>query len=280
MKFVITGAGGMLGQDLSAAAARLGHEVIAANRHSFDITDPLQREQWIGDERPDWVFNCAAWTDVDGAEDDEAGAMRVNDAAAAQLATTAAAFGTGICQVSTDYVFDGGKRRPYLESDLTGPINAYGRSKLAGETSVAVVNPRHIIARTSWLFGLGGRNFVETMLELGAREQEVLVVTDQVGSPTWTGHLAAGLLELVAAGERGIFHLTATGSCSWFEFAQEIFDQAEIQCDVLAANSEMMGRKATRPAYSVMRSERKDPVELPDWRAGLAAYLHEREPNR
>jgi dTDP-4-dehydrorhamnose reductase len=223
------------------------------------------------------VVNCAAYTDVDGAEADERGAMRVNDEGAASLAAAAASVGAKIVHPSSDYVFDGSSRRPYVESDVTGAISAYGRSKLAGETSVAVSNPRHFIVRASWLFGIGGKNFVETMLRLGNERPEVLVVSDQVGSPTYTRHLGEGLAELMERDEFGIHHMAAEGRCSWYEFAQEIFDQAGVECHVMSGTTEMLARPAPRPAFSVLGTERPDPIRLPHWRQGLAEYLAERE---
>ena len=151
--------------------------------------------------------------------------------------------------------------------------SAYGRSKQAGETSVATANPRHHIARSSWLYGLGGSNFVETMLRLASEQPEVLVVNDQVGCPTYTRHLAGALVELAGREDFGIRHVAAAGRCSWFEFAQEIFDQEGVECRVMAATSEMLARRAPRPELSALASEHPDPLELPSWRRGLAEYL-------
>jgi dTDP-4-dehydrorhamnose reductase len=193
------------------------------------------------------------------------------------LAAAAAEFGASVLHPSSDYVFDGRKREPYVESDLTHAISAYGRSKQAGETAVAAANPRHLIVRSSWLFGVGGRNFVETMLRIGREQPEVIVVSDQVGCPTYTGHLAVALADLVEGEEYGIHHIAGAGAASWFDFAQEIFDQADVDCRVLAGDTEMLARPAPRPRYSVLGSERRRPRRLPDWRRGLAAYLAERE---
>jgi dTDP-4-dehydrorhamnose reductase len=277
MKTLVSGAGGMLGQDLVDACVARGHEVFALGRAELDVTDAEMCEEVLADVRPDAVVNCAAWTDVDGAEADEAGAMRVNDTGAALLAGAAANHGAKIVHVSSDYVFDGTQRRPYLESDLPNPISAYGRSKQAGETSVAVSNPRHLIVRSAWLYGTHGGNFIETMLRLAAEQPEVVVVSDQIGSPTYTRHLAPALAELAEGEEFGIHHVAASGSCSWFEFAQEIFDQAGIECRVMATTTKMIGRPAPRPPYSVLGSERPDAPALPEWRAGLREYLRERE---
>jgi dTDP-4-dehydrorhamnose reductase len=170
--------------------------------------------------------------------------------------------------VSSDYVFDGAKREPYVESDPVNPLSSYGRSKLAGERATAEANPRHLIARSSWLFGVGGPNFVETMLGLGP---EVRVVDDQVGSPTFTGHLAEALVELASGTDYGVHHLAASGSCSWFEFAREIFARAGSDTHVEPCTTAEFPRPAPRPAYSVLESERGH--RLPSWQDGLDAYL-------
>ena len=273
---MVTGAGGMLGRDVVGACEGRDQDVVALGHAELDITDSRAVERALAWHRPDAVVNCAAWTDVDGAEADERGAMRVNDTGAALLAGAAAGHGAKVVYPSSDYVFDGTKRRPYVESDLPAAISAYGRSKQAGETSVAIANPRHFIVRSAWLFGRGGGNFVETMLRLGAEQPEVLVVSDQLGCPTYTRHLAEAIALLVEGEGFGIHHIAAAGSCSWYEFAQEIFDQAGVECRVMAATTEMLKRPAPRPANSALVSERPDAIELPDWRRGLAEYLAER----
>jgi dTDP-4-dehydrorhamnose reductase len=274
---VVTGAGGMLGRDFMIAARERDHDVVGLDHAALDITDPAAVDEAISMYDPDVVVNCAAYTDVDGAEAKERAAMRVNDEGAALVASAAASIGARMVQPSSDYVFDGTSRRPYVESDVTGAISAYGRSKLAGETSVAVANPRHFIVRASWLFGIAGKNFVETMLRLGKERPDVLVVSDQVGCPTYTRHLAEGIAELLESDDYGIHHMAADGECSWYEFAQEIFDQAGVECHVMAGTTEMLARPAPRPPYSVLDTERPDPIRLPHWRQGLAEYLAERE---
>jgi dTDP-4-dehydrorhamnose reductase len=277
MKVLVTGAAGMLGREVTAACHARNNEVVALAHGALEITNPAQVDDAMTRYRPDAVVNCAAFTDVDGAEDDEPGAMRVNDEGAALVAVAAASIGAKVLHPSSDYVFDGTRREPYVESALPSPLSAYGRSKTAGETSVAVANPHHFIVRSSWLFGLGGKNFVETMLRLGGEQSEVLVVSDQVGCPTYTRHLGEALALLIEGEEFGIHHIAGSGECSWYEFAQEIFDQAGVECRVMAATTEMLARKAPRPAYSVLGTERADPIVLPHWRKGLAAYLAERQ---
>ncbi len=263
----------MLGRDTVDAAAARGHSVIGLPRQELDITDAAAVEEAIAELRPAAVINCAAWTDVDGAEANEHGAMRVNDAAAGIVSSTAAAHGASVVYVSSDYVFDGSKGSAYVESDLPAAISAYGRSKQAGETSTQIANPRHYIVRSSWLFGTGGPNFVETMLRVGAEQPEVIVVSDQVASPTYTPHLAQALALVIESDEYGIHHIAAAGRCSWFEYAQEIFDQVGMETRVMAGSTEMLGRPAPRPPLSLLVSERPDPIALPEWRRGLAEYL-------
>jgi dTDP-4-dehydrorhamnose reductase len=274
MKLLVTGAGGMLGRAVVQAAQRLGHDVRAATRADLDITDAEALRRTLAVARPRAVVNCAAYTDVDGAEADRFAAFAINGKGAGNVAAAAAAIGAAIVHVSTDYVFDGAKREPWLESDAVAPLGAYGASKLAGERAVAAANPVHAIVRTAWLFGTGGRNFVDTMLALGAEREEVSVVTDQIGCPTWTGHLAGALVELAERpGETGIHHIAGAGSCSWNELAIEIFDRAAIDCRVLPTTTAAFPRPAPRPAYSVLGTERRDPLVLAPWQDGVAAYV-------
>lgn len=264
----------MLGRAVVDCATRLGHEVHGAGRAELDVTDVGAAQRVLRQLRPAAVVHCAAYTDVDGAESDPARAAAVNAHGAGNVAAAAAEVGARIVHVSTDYVFDGSKREPWVESDPVSPLGVYGETKLAGEQLVAAANPAHVIARTAWLFGTGGRNFVDTMLALGAERDEVCVVTDQIGCPTWTGHLASALIELAERPqETGIHHLAGAGRCSWNELALEIFRRAGLDCRVLPATSDQFARPARRPAYSVLGSERPEPVVLPPWQQGLAEYL-------
>jgi dTDP-4-dehydrorhamnose reductase len=270
----------MLGQDVLLAGERAGHELTALARAELDVADETAVEQALERVRPQAIVNCAAWTDVDGAEQQLEQAMLVNRDGAGTLARAAVAAGARLVHVSTDYVFDGvapqdgdGRPRAYVESDPTGPLTAYGKSKLAGEREVLAASKRHIVARTAWLFGVGGRNFAATMLALGAERDEVKVVDDQVGCPTWTGHLAPALLGLIERGAGGLVHLAGGGPVSWNGFAAEIFRQAELDCRAEPASSAEMVRPAPRPAWSAMESEREDVLPLPPWQDGLAGYL-------
>jgi dTDP-4-dehydrorhamnose reductase len=277
MKVLVTGAGGMLGSDVASVARGVKHEVVALSHHELDVSDPAKVERTILRERPGAVIDCAAWTDVDGAEASESEASLVNGEAAGYIASAAARVESKVLYVSTDYVFDGEKKGPYLESDETGPIQAYGRSKLAGERATALANQRSFIVRSSWLFGPGGGNFVETMLRLGAGAAPVVVVNDQVGCPTYTGHLAIGLVRLIDGTAYGVHHMAGAGSCSWYEFALEIFRQAGVDTKVMAATSDMLDRPAKRPPNSVLVSGREAPIRLPEWQRGLADYLERME---
>lgn len=276
MKVLVTGAGGMLGRDVVLAAGNAGHDVVGFGHNELDVTDRATVSAKVELERPDVIINCAAWTDVDGAEEAEEAAMAVSGTGAANVAAAAAAVGASVVYVSSDYVFDGAKGSSYVETDQTAPLSAYGRTKLAGEEATAAANKRHFVVRSSWLFGIGGPNFVETMLRLASTQNEVLVVRDQVGSPTYTWHLAYGIVRLIEGVEFGIHHMAAGGACSWYDFAREIFEQAEVECRVLSATTEMLGRPAPRPPYSALGSQRKHAIELPPWRDGLAAYLSQR----
>ena len=277
VKVLVTGAAGMLGRDLMLAAGNAGHDVVGFGHAELDVTAAAVVERKLDLEHPDVVINCAAFTDVDGAEEAEDAAFAVNGTAAGNLAASAATIGASVVYVSSDYVFDGAKGAPYVETDQPAPLSAYGRTKLAGEEASSAANKRHFIVRSSWLFGVGGSNFVETMLRLAADHGEVLVVRDQVGSPTYTWHLAYGIIRLIEGLEFGIHHMAAAGKCSWYEFAREIFEQAKVECKVLSGTTEMLGRPAPRPPFSALISQREHAIRLPPWQDGLAAYLSQRQ---
>lgn len=263
----------MLGQDMVLAADAVHHEVVALGRAECDVTDYFAVERVFQRELPALVINCAAYTDVDGAEENEEEAFRINEGGARNVAEAAAAVGARVIQISTDYVFDGRKREPYVESDPIGAIGAYGRSKLAGELAVAQANPRHLIVRTSWLYGLGGKNFVETMLTLAQKQSEILVVNDQIGCPTYTRELADAVISLADFERLGIMHICGGGACAWYDFAREIFRQSQVDVRVLAGTTEMLARPAPRPVYSAMETEREETPKLQRWDHGLHAYL-------
>jgi dTDP-4-dehydrorhamnose reductase len=270
----------MLGLDVMRAGTRAGHELVGLTHAELDIADATAVADAFTRMRPDGALNCAAWTDVDGAETHVEQAHAVNATGAGNLARAAAQAGVPLVHVSSDYVFDGdacvdgsGAARPYVESDATGPRSVYGQSKLAGEHEVLKASKRHVVARSAWVFGTGGSNFAETMLRLAGERDAVRVVTDQVGCPTWTGHLAPALLGLLERDVAGLVHLAGTGHVSWNGFAAEIFRQAELPCRVEPTTTEQMPRPAPRPAWSALESERDDVIPLPPWQDGLAGYL-------
>src|SRR3954447_14731705 len=268
MRLLITGAAGMLGRDVVAAAESAGHDVTALARRDLDIADPDAVRAAVQAARPDAVVNCAAWTDVDGAEEHEADATRINGEAAGHLAAAA----PYVVHVSSDYVFDGTGSEPYAENDPTGPRTAYGRSKLAGEEAVATAGD-HAIVRSAWLFGVHGKNFVATMLRLAEERDEVGVVDDQIGCPTFTGHLAPALVEIAERRLTGVLHVAGRGACSWCELARATFEEAGADCRAVPVTSAEFARPAERPAWSVLRSTRPEAPVLPPWREGLSAFL-------
>ena len=285
MRLLVTGALGMLGHDVVRAGGRAGHELVPVDLPELDITDVAAVDALVGrlQEEPaslHGIINCAAWTDVDGAESKREQAAAVNAEGPSVLARAAAKAQIPLLHVSTDYVFDGvapvdrdGRPRPYVESDSTGPRSVYGSTKLEGEGAVLGASAANTVARTAWLYGVDGSNFVDTMLRLGGEREAVQVVTDQVGSPTWSGHLAPALVGLLERSVTGLVHLTGGGHVSWNGFAQEIFRQAEIDCRVEPTTSDQFVRPAPRPAWSALESERPDVLPLPPWQDGLAGYL-------
>lgn len=265
----------MLGQAVVRTASA-GHEVVGLGHHELDVSDADAVRRRLEAERPDAVIHCAAYTDVDGAEGDLRAAMAGNAEHPRAVAEAAAALGATMVYPSSDYVFDGLKGEPYVESDTARPQSVYGQSKLAGEHEVAGASPRHLLARSSWLFGPGGRNFVDTMLGLATEHGEVAVVSDQVGCPTYTGHLAEGIVALLEGGSAGLHHLAASGRCSWHELALEAFRRCDVHCVVREVTTADLARPAPRPPLSAMVSERTDAVVLPSWEVGLEAHLAER----
>jgi dTDP-4-dehydrorhamnose reductase len=265
----------MLGQDVTRSAERAGHEPIPVDLAEFDITDETAVRRAFEAERPAAVIHCAAWTDVDGAEAAPAAARAVNATAAGHVARAATAVGATFVHLSTDYVFDGSKPEPYIESDEPRPLSVYGQTKLEGEREVAAAAPGAVIVRSAWLFGTAGKSFPATMLRLGAERDEVTVVTDQIGCPTFTGHLAEALVQLAEGRAPGIHHVAGSGAVSWHDFAVEIFRQAGVECRVLPGTSDALDRPAPRPANSRLVSERADTVTLPAWQEGLSAFLAE-----
>jgi dTDP-4-dehydrorhamnose reductase len=261
-RVVLTGAGGQLGRALVDELS--GENVLAFTRADWDVTRLPPRALLGGPMQPALVLHAAAYTAVDAAEADAAAAEAVN-----VLGThNAVSLDAPLVYYSTDYVFDGVKGEPYVESDAPRPLSVYGRTKLAGEREVR----DGWIARSSWLFGATGTNFVRTMLALGREREEVSVVDDQRGSPTFVGHLAAATRALVRL-PHGLYHVAAEGDCTWADFAEAIFAEAGLSCRVRRITTAELARPAPRPAYSVLRSEHPETPRLPHWRDGLRACL-------
>lgn len=273
---LVTGAGGMLAADLVPALEAAGHQVTACGRDRLDVTDPAQARAVIGAARPAVVLHCAAYTNVDGAEADPAQAFRVNQNGARHVAEACREAGAAMVYVSTDYVFDGTATQPYRPEDPPNPVGAYGASKLAGEQAVRDTLDAHYIVRTSWLYGHGGRNFVDTMRKLGREKPELAVVDDQLGSPTWTVPLAEAITRLIATARYGTYHVTGQGTCTWCGLTREIMAREGLTTPVKPLTTAELGRPAPRPAYSVLDNSALLAAGvplLPLWQESLAAYL-------
>ncbi len=273
-RWLVTGAGGMLGQDVLAALA--DRDAIACTRIDLDITDADAVQKTIVDSAPDVVVNCAAWTDVDGAEEHEDAAFSANAIGPANLARACAMRSAALVHFSTDYVFDGRVDAPYAEESPLVPLSAYGRTKSAGEWAVRALLPaRSWVVRTSWLYGAGGPNFVRTMIKLESTRQTVDVVDDQFGQPTWSAELARQIVRLVdAAAPHGIYHCTSSGQTTWHGLARAVFEELGADPDrVRPTTTDRFPRPALRPAYSVLGHEAWRRAGLPAppaWRDSLA----------
>lgn len=269
---LVVGANGMLGQDLMSLLGGRGRGV---DLPDIDITDMVSVQQVLTALKPKVVINCAAYTDVDGCETNTETAMQVNGEGVAFLGLVTRAIDAKLVQVSTDYVFDGSKGSPYKEDDLQQPLNIYGESKLAGELNVDI-NPDNLLVRTQWLYGLHGKNFVETMLKLGQEKSELTVVDDQIGSPTWTMDLAKGIIALIDKDCRGVYHCANSGHTSWNGFAKAIFEEAGLAVQVLPMTTEQLNRPARRPLYSTLDCSKllADTGFAPQaWHEALKQYL-------
>ena len=272
---LVVGANGMLGRDLMTL---LGSRARGVDIDDIDITDLQSTERVVRALHPSVVVNCAAYTDVDGCEANVETAMQVNGEGVGHLAMATRTIGARLVQISTDYVFDGAKGSPYLEDDPPCPLNVYGESKLAGEMNAAV-NPDHLIVRTQWLYGRHGKNFVETMLRLAREKDELTVVDDQIGSPTWTVDLARAIVALIDTGCTGIYHAANAGFCSWNGFARAIFQETGVDIPVHGMTTDQLNRPARRPLYSTLdcaKLEQDAGFRPQPWRDALRAYLDER----
>lgn len=277
---LLIGANGQLGSDLRRESAP-GRELTPVTRQELDITDHRRVAEMLRETRPDVIVNTAAFINVETSEAEVGAAFAVNAVAVRNLAIEADAIGACLVHISTDYVFDGAANVPYAEDAATGPLNVYGNSKLAGEFFVRFLCRRHLIVRSSGLYGVAGSsgkggNFVRTMLRLGKEKGEVSVVTDQVLTPTNTSDLAGMIWRLVDGGAQGVLHVTNGGSCTWNEFARAIFELSGMKVAVHPTDSASVGSKARRPAYSVLdngRLQREGYGAMRPWRESLASHL-------
>ena len=252
MKILITGSNGMLGYDLKEVL-RKNHELILTTSKTLDITDKKHTIEFILDKKPDIVINAAAYTDVDGCEENQDIAYAVNGEGVRNLALACNEIDCPLVHISTDYIFNGKKDKPWVEDDGVGPISIYGKSKLKGEEAIIEILDKYFIVRTAWLYGINGKNFPKTMLELAKDHTEITVVYDEVGTPTYTLDLANGISKLIETDFYGIYHLTNSGSCSWCEFARYIFEVANINVKVIPVTA--FARPAPRPSYSVLENK-------------------------
>ncbi len=295
MRVMVTGAAGMLGHALVPRLEAAGHAVVAVRlpgesggppapargapareTRELDVTDYPSLHSAATAMRPDWIAHLAAWTDVDGCEADPDRAFLVNGLGSCNAALAAAETGAAVLAMSTDYVFDGEEATPRREHDPVSPLGVYGRSKLAGEQGVREVNPRHVVLRTAWLYGRGGRNFVDAILGRARAGETLRVVNDQRGSPTWTGDLAEAVVALLECRQFGTYHVTGSGDCTWYELALEACAVAGLGARVETITSAQLDRAAKRPAYSVLHNGSYEHVtgrRMPHWRDALQRYL-------
>ena len=267
-KILITGANGMLGKELSLVLKENGFDVIKTDKSNMDILDTDLIKSTISSEKPDCVIHCAAYTNVDKAEEEPELAMQINGKGTENIAACCAENNIPIVYISTDYVFDGTKSSPYVTTDKTNPLNIYGKTKLAGEIAVQKYCKNFYIVRTSWLYGIYGKNFVETMKKLSSRK-ELRVVDDQTGCPTWTKDLCDGIIKMLKNKPFGIYHICGSDYTTWYGFAKEIFKQCDLNVNLLPCNSEEYGAKAVRPKYSVMDNN----GFCRNWQEALNDYL-------
>ena len=285
MKIAIIGANGQLGSDISTELSRSGHEIVPLNHTDVEVADPASVQSVIREHAPDMVVNTAAMHNVEKCEEDPLQAYRVNALGPSYLAETCRDTGTVLYHISTDYVFDGLKGNPYLESDRPSPLNVYANTKLAGEHHVSAIWSRHCILRVSGIYGTHpcrakGSNFVETMLRLASEREEVRVVDDEFLTPTFTEDIAVQIAEMISGeAASGLYHVTAEGDCSWYDFAREIFALAGSNVRLNRAEPGEFAIKVRRPKYSVLENaylKEQNLNRMPHWRDGLKRYLESR----
>lgn len=278
MKVLVTGASGQLGHDLVPELTRRGHHVIGVSSKELDLTDPVSVRAYLLQIHPDAVMHCAGYTAVDLAEDEIERCNRINHLGTEALARGCAELESKLLYISTDYVFSGDGERPWEPDDPAKPLNAYGRSKYLGEEAVRQIAPKHFIVRISWLFGANGKNFVKTMLRLGSERDKLNVVSDQIGSPTYTKDLSVLLADMIVTEKYGTYHASNEGFCSWYEFASAIMAEAGLPAKVLPVSSDQYPSRAKRPSNSRMSKEKLTENgfdRLPPWQDALHRYIEE-----
>ena len=274
MEILIIGASGMLGYDLIEEISN--HNLILTNSKTLDITNKKEVMNSISKFKPDIVINAAAYTDVDGCEENEDLAFNVNGEGVKNLALACKKYDAALVHISTDYVFNGENDKPWVEDDPVGPVSVYGKSKLKGEEAIVENMEKYFIIRTAWLYGYNGKNFPRTMLELAKTHDEITVVYDEVGSPTYTKDLAHAIAQLIESDYYGVYHITNSGSCSWCEFSRYIFEIAERDVKVIPVKASEFNRPAPRPHYSVLENKKwKDNGFKPlrDYKEAIKEYI-------
>lgn len=278
MKVLVTGTKGQLGYDVVNELEKRGHTAVAVDIEEMDITDAVSVERVITEAEVEAVIHCAAYTAVDAAEDNVEICRRVNAEGTKNIAKVCKKLDLKMIYISTDYVFDGEGERPWEPDDERHPLNVYGQTKYEGELAVEKYLEKYFIVRIAWVFGVNGKNFIKTMLKLSEIHEELNVVDDQVGSPTYTYDLAVLLVDMVESDKYGRYHATNEGLCTWYEFAKEIFRQAGVEVKVNPVTSDMFPAKAKRPKNSRMSKEKLDANgfhRLPTWQDALERYLSE-----
>lgn len=276
MKVLVTGVKGQLGYDVVNELEKRGHTAIGTDVEEMDITDAEKVREVLDAEKPDAVIHCAAYTAVDAAEDNVELCRKINAEGTENIAKACKELGCKLLYVSTDYVFNGEGERPWEPDDEREPLNVYGQTKYEGELAVEKYVEKFFIVRIAWVFGINGKNFIKTMLRLGEDHDELTVVADQIGSPTYTYDLARLLVDMIGSDKYGRYHATNEGLCSWYDFAVEIFRQAGMDVRVRPVTSEEYPAKAKRPHNSRMdkaKLEENGFERLPDWKDALGRYL-------